>query len=48
MGLFGKKKQQSIISEQKCSTEGCSFSCDDVVTMKKHTDWKHPILGKAK
>lgn len=49
MGLFGKKKERKpVITELKCPAEGCSFTCDDEITLKKHTDWKHPELAKNK
>ncbi|MBI2850830.1 MAG: hypothetical protein HYX80_07305 [Chloroflexi bacterium] len=48
MGLFSKKKQQSVSTELKCPVEGCTFTCDDTVTLKKHTDWKHPQLTQNK
>lgn len=47
MGLF-KKKKQLVITELKCSAEGCSFACDDDVTLKKHVEWKHPQLAQSK
>jgi len=46
MGLF-KKKQRATITELKCPVEGCLFTCDDQITLKKHTDWKHPELTKS-
>jgi len=46
MGLF-KKKQQPTITEIKCTAEGCSFTCNDLKTLKKHTDWKHPELPQS-
>ncbi len=48
MGLF--KKKQSAITELKCSEEGCTFTCDDNVTLKRHMDWKHPqkVQNKTK
>ena len=49
MGLFKKKQpQEHNITELKCPAEECSFTCDDHVTLKKHTDWKHPQLTKSK
>ena len=49
MGLFKKKEQQQPVNtELKCSADGCSFTCDDHVTLKKHTDWKHPQLTPDK
>ena len=46
MGLFSKHKKESRLVEMKCPAEGCAFTCDDPVTMKKHTDYKHPELSK--
>ena len=46
VGLF--KKKQPVITELKCSEEGCSFTCDDHVTLKKHTEWKHPQQAQSK
>jgi len=43
MGLF-KKKSQPVISELKCPAEGCPFTCDDLATLGKHVEWKHPEL----
>jgi len=45
MGLFTKKKSKLV--ELKCPAAGCSFTCDDPATMKRHTDFKHPELSKA-
>ena len=47
MGLFNKKKQHNILTELKCPAEGCTFTCRDHVTLKRHTDWKHPELAKT-
>jgi hypothetical protein len=47
MGLF-KKKQHTVAAELKCPVEGCSFKCDDNVTLKKHVDWAHPQLTQNK
>lgn len=44
MGLF-KKKQSTTTTELKCLAAGCPFTCRDLITMKRHTDWAHP--GKA-
>ncbi|MFC1943317.1 hypothetical protein ACFLWO_01900 [Chloroflexota bacterium] len=46
MGLF-KKKQRPTTTEIECPMPGCSFICNDPVTLKKHTDWKHPELAKT-
>ena len=46
MGLF-KKKQRPTVTELKCPAKGCPFTCDDPVTLKKHTDWKHPELAQT-
>jgi hypothetical protein len=46
MGIF-KKKPSAPIQELKCPAEGCSFTCDDPATLKKHTDWKHPELTRS-
>ncbi len=46
MGLF-KKKQQPAITELKCPAEGCTFTCSDHITLKRHTDWKHPELTQT-
>ncbi len=46
MGLFGKKKQSKLV-ELKCPAEGCTFTCDDPVTLKRHTDYKHPDMSKS-
>ena len=46
MDLF-KKKQQPANAEVKCPVEGCRFTCNDLDTLKKHTDWKHPELVKT-
>lgn len=40
--MFGKKKAPQTPTEQKCQAPGCLFTCNDPVTLKKHTDWKHP------
>ncbi len=45
MGLF-KKAQRPAITELHCPVSDCSFTCDDAVTLKKHTDWKHPQLSQ--
>ena len=45
MGLFKKKKRLGI-TELKCPAEGCPFTCSDSITLKKHTNWKHPELVK--
>jgi len=47
MNLFKKKKQQPVITELKCPAEGCSFTCDDHISLKRHTDWKHPELTRS-
>lgn len=41
MGLFKKKRAPT---ELKCPAEGCSFTTNDPVDLKKHIDWKHPEL----
>ena len=46
MGLF-KKKQRPTTTELKCPAEGCPFTCDSPVLMKRHTGWKHPELTKT-
>jgi len=46
MGLFKKKKKQAT-TELKCPAAGCPFTCSDPVTLKKHTEWKHPELAKT-
>jgi hypothetical protein len=51
MGLFGnnkKKEQKSAITEYKCNVDGCDFTCDDSVSLAKHTDWKHPQKAQGK
>jgi len=45
MRLF-KKKPARTTTELKCPAEGGPFTCSDPVTLKKHTDWKHPELAK--
>lgn len=40
--MFGKKKELRAPTEQKCQAPGCPFTCNDPVSLKKHTDWKHP------
>jgi len=45
MGLFKKKKRHKpVITRLECPAEGCSFTCDDLKMLKRHTDWKHPEL----
>lgn len=39
--MFGKKKELPKITSIRCPEPGCGFSCNDPVTLKKHTDWKH-------
>ncbi len=46
MGLF-KKKQRPTTTEIKCPVAGCPFTCTDLATLRKHTDWKHPELAKT-
>ena len=46
MGLF-KKKERLIITELKCPAEGCSFTCNDHNSLKRHMDWKHPEHAKS-
>jgi len=46
MGLFGKKKQPTLLIDKKCPANGCDFTCDDAFTMKRHTDYKHPEMAK--
>jgi hypothetical protein len=46
MGLF-KKKQAPTITELRCPAKGCLFTASDPITLKKHTDWKHPQLEQA-
>jgi len=43
MGLF-KKKERPIATELKCPAEGCSFTCNDPESLRRHVDWKHPQL----
>ena len=45
MGLF-KKKKPTILREFECPVAGCPFTCTDPITLKKHTDWKHPELAE--
>ncbi len=40
--MFWKKKAPQTPTEQKCAAPGCLFTCNDPVTLKKHTDWKYP------
>ena len=47
MGLFKKKQRPTTITELKYPAEGCTFTCRDRITLKKHTDWKHPELAQA-
>jgi hypothetical protein len=46
MGLF-KKKEQTTNIELKCPVKGCPFTCNDHITLKKHTEWKHPELTQS-
>jgi len=43
MGLF-KKREKPVVTELKCPAEGCSFTCNDHSSLKRHLDWKHPDL----
>ncbi|MFC1920118.1 hypothetical protein ACFLYQ_00155 [Chloroflexota bacterium] len=43
MGLF-KKKENVVITELKCTAEGCSFLCIDNHSLKRHIEWKHPEM----
>ncbi len=45
--MFGKKKEPRTSTEQKCQAPGCQFSCNDPVSLKKHTDWKHSEPAKT-
>lgn len=47
MGLFKKKEQKPITTELKCPVEGYDFTCTDLKTLKRHTDWKHPELKQG-
>lgn len=47
MPLFKKKQSPPPTkTELRCPAEGCSFTCVDPVTLKKHTAWKHPELAE--
>jgi len=46
MGLF-KKKEQPVYTELKCPVEGCLMTCNDVDSLKRHTEWKHPELAQT-
>jgi len=45
MGLF-KRRRLAVVTELKCPVAGCLFTCSDPMTLKRHTDWKHPELAK--
>ncbi len=47
MRLF-KKKQKPATTELNCPVAGCPFTCSDPVTLKRHTDWKHPELTEQR
>ncbi|MBW1855140.1 MAG: hypothetical protein JRJ00_10765 [Deltaproteobacteria bacterium] len=46
MGLF-KLKSRPVNIELKCPAEECPFTCDDLATLKKHMDWKHPEIAET-
>jgi hypothetical protein len=46
MGFFNKKEKPAM-TELKCPAEGCSFTCNDQSSMKRHIEWKHPEHKKA-
>jgi hypothetical protein len=48
MGLFNKKKEKvSNNTELRCPAAGCSFTCSDHVSLKRHLDWKHPEMAQS-
>jgi len=44
MGLF-KKNERPVVTELKCPSEECSFTCNDDNSLKRHVEWKHPELS---
>ena len=47
MGLFNRKKEKPVVTELKCPANGCSFTCVDQMSLKRHLDWKHPDLAQT-
>jgi hypothetical protein len=46
VGLF-KKKERPVITQLTCPAEGCSFTCNDHLSLKRHVEWRHPELAKS-
>ena len=44
---FFKKKEKPVITEHRCSVEGCTYTTTELANMKKHVEWKHPELSQT-